>query len=79
MTHTLKVETSYYSALVSGDKTFEIRFNDRGYQKGDVLHLLPWSAEFQCYIEPYDGILKTVTYVYSGLGMQENYVCLGIK
>ena len=38
-THDLKVWKRYFEALLSGEKTFEFRKNDRGYQKGDILFL----------------------------------------
>lgn len=34
-THVLKTTPSYFALLWSGAKTFEIRLDDRGYQKGD--------------------------------------------
>lgn len=37
--HILKVETAYMDALKRGDKPFEVRRDDRGFQKGDVLVL----------------------------------------
>lgn len=37
--HYLKILPQYYMAVESGRKTFEIRFNDRGYKVGDILHL----------------------------------------
>jgi hypothetical protein len=38
--HNVKVNIKYFDAIVSGKKTFEIRFDDRNYQEGDfiVLH-----------------------------------------
>lgn len=38
-THTLKVEHEYMDALKSGEKAFEVRRDDRGFQKGDRLIL----------------------------------------
>ena len=38
-THALKCEDKYFIALVRGEKTFEIRKNDRDYRVGDRLHL----------------------------------------
>lgn len=35
--HQLEIETHYLDALIAGTKTFEVRKNDRFYQKGDVL------------------------------------------
>lgn len=40
--HELKVVPPYFDALVSGGKTFEVRKNDRAYQRGDVLKLREW-------------------------------------
>lgn len=37
MIHKIKIEKPYADAVLSGDKTFEIRYDDRGYQKGDVI------------------------------------------
>ncbi len=37
--HTLKIDTEYYNHVISGVKTFEYRYNDRGYAIGDILHL----------------------------------------
>lgn len=38
-THTLKVEHEYMDALSSREKAFEVRRDDRGFQKGDKLIL----------------------------------------
>ncbi len=35
--HYLKIKKEHYSNVVSGTKTFEIRVNDRAFQKGDLL------------------------------------------
>ena len=37
--HVLKILVEYYSAVVSGAKKFEIRYNDRDYKVGDILRL----------------------------------------
>lgn len=39
--HVLKVAPEYWPAIEDGTKTFEVRRNDRAYQKGDVLVLYP--------------------------------------
>lgn len=41
-THELKVVPPYFDSLVSGSKTFEVRKNDRAYQRGDILKLREW-------------------------------------
>lgn len=35
MKHILKIWPQYYQAVADGSKTFEVRVNDRGFQKGD--------------------------------------------
>ena len=40
--HYLKILPEYYRAIENGDKTFEVRYNDRNYQKYDILHLQEW-------------------------------------
>lgn len=37
--HELKTWPEFFEPVAHGDKTFELRFNDRDYQPGDVLHL----------------------------------------
>lgn len=40
--HQLKTHPDYFERLVSGEKTFEAREDDRGFQVGDTLHLREW-------------------------------------
>lgn len=42
--HTLKTLKPYFDAVWSGDKRFEIRYNDRNYQVGDTLELVELSG-----------------------------------
>ena len=35
MTHVLKLADKYWEAVRSGEKTFEVRYNDRGFEVGD--------------------------------------------
>lgn len=37
--HVLKIWPQYFERIVDGTKTFEIRKNDRGFQKGDSVAL----------------------------------------
>ncbi|BDU37170.1 DUF3850 domain-containing protein [Vibrio nigripulchritudo] len=37
--HEIKIESPFFHAVLSGDKTFEIRKNDRDYKVGDTLVL----------------------------------------
>ena len=77
--HDLKIKTGFWKSLCCGEKTFEIRKNDRGFNKGEFIrfHVLR-EDEFQeaKYHEPY---LWEITYVLSGWGLKSGYVALGIK
>ena len=82
MVHAIKLLEQYAQAVKDGEKTFEIRYNDRGYQKGDrirfkVVDNRPYLHSDVSYI--YDLPEYEVTYVHSGLGMADNYVALAIK
>lgn len=37
MTHLLKLADQYWEAVRNGKKTFEVRYNDRGFQVGDIV------------------------------------------
>lgn len=67
--HILKTVEPYFSAVLSGEKTFEVRRNDRAFQKGDVLVLLD-SAGCGCdnlgCVQRRAPIYKVVTFVFSG-------------
>lgn len=42
MEHELKCWPAFFERLVDGSKTFEVRKDDRGYQRGDTLHIREW-------------------------------------
>ena len=39
MTHEIKIDRQYYTRVLSREKLFDIRYDDRGYQKGDEVIL----------------------------------------
>ncbi len=45
MIHELKILPKYFNAVISGEKTFEIRKNDRPFHKGDLLALNEFDGE----------------------------------
>ena len=79
--HELKTWPEFWDAIHDGRKTFELRYNDRGFQAGDQLRLFRWNKAHSCYTAPYKPITVTVTYVASGrlFGLHDNWVCLGIR
>ena len=81
MTHKLKILPHYFSAVLCGDKTFEIRDNrDRGFQRGDVVVLQEWEQPKAVYGGRYTGreIEKTISYV-TNYEQKEGFVVFGIK
>ena len=76
MTHELKIWPEYFEATKRGDKTFEVRLDDRDYQEGDFLRMRPWSKEQGTYL-PGD-VLVEVRKVFRGdmPGVKPGYVLL---
>lgn len=60
-THRLKTDHEVFLAVQSGDKMFELRYDDRGYEVGDTLELLDWDAQNQVYLGPV--VRRRVTYI----------------
>ncbi len=46
--HELKTWPAMFEAVWRGDKTFEVRLDDRGYQKGDTVTLREWDRNTLC-------------------------------
>lgn len=83
--HELKVWPEYFEEVQKGNKTFEIRKNDRDYKTGDVILLQEYDPNkshvcHTCDCLKYTGreLKCKVTYITS-FGLQENFVCMGIK
>lgn len=79
----LKTDPDAYDATARGDKAFEIRFNDRDYQAGDILHLKRTrytGAQMRQLGKPleYTGeeLSVKVTHVQCGYGISDNWVGL---
>lgn len=80
MLHTIKILEPYADAIVDGRKNFEVRLNDRGYNAGDeVAFIIKNDHDFTNLIHPLNNRHFKITYVHSGLGLQDGYVVFGIK
>ena len=83
--HVLKTDHVVFQDVLDVNKTFEIRFNDRGYQVGDLVILkeTEFTGEQMKSGQPlvYTGreIQKRISYVLSGYGLHEGWVILGIQ
>ena len=70
MIHALKTLPEYFEAVRKGDKTFELRENDRDFRVGDYLALNEWDGE------KYTGraLLAKITYM---LDPNDIMACVG--
>ena len=80
--HELKVWPQFFGALALGEKTFEIRQDDRGFSVGDVLRLRNWDGEESEYVG--GEVFARITYIFRGsdlpqFGVQPGFVVLAIK
>ena len=74
--HELKINTEYAIAVARGEKTFEIRKNDRDFKEGDILVMREY--ENGEYLDV--AIVAEITYILEKFkGLKEGYVVLGIK
>jgi hypothetical protein len=77
-THKLKTWPQFFDAIKKRRKNFEIRFNDRGFEVGDVLELVEFA-------DWYTGrkLKRTIKYVFYppngaiDFGLKDGYVILG--
>lgn len=72
--HVLKIKKEFMQAKVIGDKPFEIRRNDRGYQKGDIITYTNDYDSPALRME-YEGVYE-ITYV-TAFAQQPNWVVFG--
>ena len=83
-THELKTLPPFFDRVFSGDKTFELRRNDRDFQVGDVLVLREWENDCdwkKLDVGAYTGrkIWARIVYVLTQApGLRSTYAILGI-
>lgn len=84
--HVLKTLPDYWDAVERGEKTFEVRRDDRGFQKGDVLILQRLHKSALGHRLDYRNgkpvqIRREISYVLTGgqFGIEPGYVVLGLK
>lgn len=75
--HEIKILPEYFIPTANGNKAFEIRKNDRSYQRNDKLVMKEWNGiaytgnEIHC----------TITFIFKGgkYGVAADHVILGIR
>jgi hypothetical protein len=85
--HLLKTRVPYFEAVTDGVKPFEVRRDDRGFQRGDRVHLVEVAWQREPSGLRGDAWLPTgreaeyeITYVFTGgqFGIEPGYVVLGL-
>jgi len=69
--HGLKIEDNYLQNLKNGIKTCAIRYNDKDYQRDDILEF--WDSKES------EFVWFEITHIHSGLGLKEGYVVLSLR
>jgi len=78
--HQLKILDCFADEIIAGNKMFELRKNDRDYQKGDYICFTVISDESEREIKhAINTRLYEITCVLSGWGLMDGYVALGIR
>lgn len=82
MIHRIKLREDFSEPVYTGVKNFEVRYNDRGYQAGDIVIFTIVDRDGRV-IEghPMETIPFQITYVLSGemYGIAKDYVVFGIR
>lgn len=81
MKHDLKAWPVFFNPLLLGEKTFEIRKNDRGFAIDDILVISEWDPERKKEMSGFTGrqLVRRVTYVTDfPPGIREGYVVMGL-
>lgn len=73
MNHILKTQKNYFAAIKEGRKTFEIRYDDRGFQAGDTVTLREYDGAYQQQGE----IIADIGYV-TAFQQHNNYVVFSL-
>ena len=79
MMHHLRLNINFADAVLSGEKNFEIRRNDRGFQKGDDIVFQVCDDYGRSMAHELNKHMYHITYVLSGWGLKRNYCVLAIR
>lgn len=85
-THELKTLPVYFDAVRRGEKTFEIRKDDRGFQKGDIVRLRRFDPSsddrwhWGAFPASYPTVERRVSWILTGgqFGLEPGYVILAL-
>lgn len=75
MIHDLKILPEHFAPVVRNYKRAEVRFNDRGFEVGDILCLKEWS---ECAGYTGQSVLRKITHIADLSAWREGWVLLSI-
>lgn len=76
--HELKIHKEFADAVSIGEKTFEVRANDRGFQTGDFVRFQAVDEYGMPVSHRINSVEYQITYVLSGWAIGEGYVVFSI-
>jgi ASC-1-like (ASCH) protein len=78
-THYLKTWPPYFERIKNGQKTFEVRKNDRDFQVGDTAILNEFNPKTQEFTG--DEVIRIITYVLHGgqFGIESGFCVFGLS
>lgn len=76
--HKLKIESIYYDRLQSGQKSFEIRKNDRDYQVGDEIDFIVMHPSNQEIIKGMGDPIFQIDYI-TDYAQKDDYVVMALS
>lgn len=79
VTHGLKCDPVPFAALWSGDKTCEVRRDDRGFKVGDHLELWELAPELGGDARTGRRITASVTHIQQGYGLGPGVVVMSLR
>ncbi len=80
--HKIKILVDFADDVWTGEKNFEIRENDRGYQKGDLVKFVVVDNrgyEVNHPLNVWKDHIFEITYVLNGWGLKNGFVVFGIR
>lgn len=78
-THIVKITLDAADWVITGEKNFEIRENDRLYQRGDFVRFVAVNKDGSKISHLINELEYEITFVISSYGLKEGYVVFGIK
>jgi hypothetical protein len=78
-THEIKCWSDYFHAICRNEKRFDVRRDDRGYQKGDTVVLKEWANRADVPHFTGNEEQRKIKYILTGgqFGIEPGYVVLG--